>query len=316
VVHKADKDKNKTTDIATLDTDAITENQNALSNIEAAFSDHEREIAFLIGERTGKRKMAAMIQKLLTVTDLIDLQKIKESKIYKGFRHFDADGKPVTIQTFQEYCTAVEGRSYEAINLELNNLRDLGPQLFDAMRQVGIGPGTMREIRQLPDDQKALLEQASALEDKNDIVELIDALTTKHVTEKEALKQKVEELTADAEAKDRVVADKSERMDKLETELAKTKKRIASIAPDAIDAELREEATDYAFAAEAAIRGQLREALSSVLIHANSHGINVEPFLAGLLGQVDDAIAELRTELGIERSVGDGEEWEQRQTQG
>lgn len=313
------KNKNNNSAVADIPesvTAEVTENQNALANIEAAFSDHEREIAFLIGERTGKRKLAAMIQKLLTVTDLIDLQNIKESKVYKGFRHFSVDGKPVIITTFQEYCTVVEGRSYEAIKLELANLRELGPELFDAMRQVGIGPGTMREIRQLPDDQKALLEQASSLDDKNDIVELIDALTTKHAKEKETLAKKVEELTADAEAKDRVVADKSERMNMLETELAKTKKRIATVAPDEVDAELRAEATSHAFVAEAAIRGQLREALQAVLFHASVTGFNAEPFLAGLLNQIDDAMADVRAELGIERSVSAGEEWETEQAQG
>jgi hypothetical protein len=77
----------------------------------------------LIGERIGRKQITTAIQKLLTVTDLVDLKKIKESKSYKDYRHLAEDGKLVTITSFEEYCIHIEGRSRESVDLDLSNFK-------------------------------------------------------------------------------------------------------------------------------------------------------------------------------------------------
>ncbi|TAL45702.1 MAG: hypothetical protein EPN89_11860, partial [Methylovulum sp.] len=165
-----------------------------LMEIKSAFSDDQRRATQLISERVGRKQVFNVIQKISNVTDLVDLQKIKQSKAYKGFQIL-IDGKPVIITTFEEYCRYVEGRSYESIKLELANLKQLGEEFFDAMRQIGIGPATMRDYRKLPDDDKQALLEVAQNGDKDSFVELVSTLIIKHDREKEATEKQIAEMT-------------------------------------------------------------------------------------------------------------------------
>jgi hypothetical protein len=150
----------------------------------------------LIYKRIGRASVYRMQIKLLTVLDILELKKIKESKQYKGFVHIDENGNREFISTWEEYCPRVEGRSRHSIDNEILNLEVLGTGLFEALRDVGAGPGIMREIRRLPEDEKQLIEQASQAGSKDEIVELIDALVAKHHQEKEALETKARKAEA------------------------------------------------------------------------------------------------------------------------
>lgn len=174
------------------------------------FSDAERGTAVLIGKRLGRKQIISSIQKLLSVTDVIDLKNIKDTKQYKGFRHQTDDGKWYSITTFEEYCVYVEGRSREAIDVDLKNLELLGADFFDASRQLGIGPATMRSLRKLPDDQKDELLEIANTGDKDVFLQTIDDLSAKHAREKEAAAKTTATALAVAEeklaAKDRALA--------------------------------------------------------------------------------------------------------------
>jgi hypothetical protein len=148
----------------------------------------------LIYQRVGRASIIRMAVKLFTVTDLLDLQRIKESKQYKGFEHVGDNGIPQRITTWSEYCRLVEGRSVESIDLDLQNISRLGPELFESMRRVGLGPATMRTIRQLPEDDRAVIEQAAQANSKEEIVDLIDGLVTKHTREKSSLHEEIKDL--------------------------------------------------------------------------------------------------------------------------
>lgn len=162
----------------------------------------------IINQRIGRASVIRMAIKLFTVADLIDLQRIKDSKQYKGFEHVDEDGNRQRITTWDEYCRLVEGRSRESIDLDLQNFDQLGPELFDAMRNIGIGPGTMRQFRRIPDDQRAALIDVAKSGDKDDVLELAEELLAKEQAAKE-------ELAADNSALEK-------RANVLERELEKT----------------------------------------------------------------------------------------------
>lgn len=173
------------------------------------FSDAERETTFLIGKRIGRKSIFESISKLLTVTNFLDLKKIKESKEYKGLR-INVDGKLLTVHTWEDYCLHVEGRSRDSIDLDLKNLELLGTDLFNASRQLGIGPATMRSLRKLPDDQKDELLEIANTGDKDVFLQTIDDLSAKHAKEKEAAAKAAATALAVAEeklaAKDRALA--------------------------------------------------------------------------------------------------------------
>ena len=88
---------------ADLPEQALSELQNTSSKLEQAFTEEMRHVTQLIGERIGRRSMAQMITKLLTVSDVLDLQHIKESRQYKGFIHVDASGNRQPVSTWDEY---------------------------------------------------------------------------------------------------------------------------------------------------------------------------------------------------------------------
>lgn len=189
-----------------------------LMEIKSAFSDDQRRATQLISERVGRKQVFNVIQKISNVTDLVDLQKIKQSKAYKGFQIL-IDGKPVIITTFEEYCRYVEGRSYESIKLELANLKQLGEEFFDAMRQIGIGPATMRDYRKLPDDDKQALLEVAQNGDKDSFVELVSTLIIKHDREKEATEKQIAEMTKSLESKDNVIKKKDDKLNELDNAL-------------------------------------------------------------------------------------------------
>ncbi len=180
-----------------------------LQALTTAFSDAERKTTLLVGQRLGRKSIFESISKLLTVTNYLDLKKIKESKEYKGLR-VNVDGKLLTVHTWEDYCLHVEGRSRDSIDLDLKNLELLGPDLFNASRQLGIGPATMRSLRKLPDDQKDELLEIANTGDKDVFLQTIDDLSTKHAREKEAAAKAAATALAVAEeklaAKDRALA--------------------------------------------------------------------------------------------------------------
>lgn len=194
---------------------AVEIQQTSSAIISAAHSDHEQALK-AINQRVGRRQAYAMVSKLLTVADLVDLQNIKESKSYKGYIHTDDQGNRQPISTWDDFCSLIEGRSRQTVDNELLNLTALGPQLFESMRTVGIGPGTMRAIRQLPEDKQELIQQAVATVNKDDLAEFIEQMIIKGSQEKEALQKKLQNAQDDIAAKDDVAASNAKRIDELQ----------------------------------------------------------------------------------------------------
>lgn len=194
-----------------------------LMEIKSGFSEDQRRVTHLMGQRAGRKQITNAIQKLLTVTDLVDLKNIKESKQYKGYKHIDESGKVVTITTFQDFCVHVEGRSVESVDLDIANLNQLGEGFFDAMRQIGIGPSTMRDYRKLPDDEKQALLEVAQSGDKDSFVELASSLINKHQREKETTEQQLAELTTDLASKDAVIQKRDQKLNELDHELERLK---------------------------------------------------------------------------------------------
>lgn len=150
----------------------------------------------LVNQRIGRKAVIDAVTRLLTVTDLLDLQRIKETKSYKGAQVL-VDGNLLTVSTWDEFCESVENRSRQSVDLDIANLDALGQPTFEALRKIGIGPSTMRSIRQLPDDDRAVIEQVANTSNKDDLIELIDGLVSKHHNEKAALNEKLATLEAD-----------------------------------------------------------------------------------------------------------------------
>lgn len=284
---------------APLNVQKLNEDRNTLAKLEAAFSDEERRTTLLIGKRLGRRDHGRMFTKLAAVTDVLDLQQIKESKQYKGFVHVDEDGKSERITTWADYCRLVEGKSVEAIDLEIQNLNQLGEELFDSMRQVGLGPGKMREIRKLPEASHVALLEAAREGDKDALLELTEQLIARHAKEKEELTRQTEDAKADVEAVRVVCGDVRAENSKLELELAKLKNRRQKQTPPERAKELRRAIADDGLRLEVSLLGTLREACRTLKEDSADSGIDHAAFLGGIVRSLELTLQDVRDEFGL-----------------
>jgi hypothetical protein len=180
----------------------------------------------IVGEWKGRRQMAEAFAKFGNALQLLDLQRVKEAKEYKGLK-IERDGKVVTVNRWDEFCEFVIGRSREAVDLELKNLSALGVELYDAFRAVGFGPATMRDYRALPADDRAALTEAAESGNKDAFLELAESLIAKHQRDKQLLEERAKNTEAarekDKGVAERLLAQKNEHAMKLEKELAELK---------------------------------------------------------------------------------------------
>ncbi|CAB5646371.1 Protein of uncharacterised function (DUF3102) [Comamonas aquatica] len=107
------------------------------------------------------------------------------------------------------------------------------------------------------------------------------------------LRQRLREFKAEKQATDQLLEKKNQQIDKLERD----KQRIARLAPDAVLAEVKTEATRIANDALGSIRGGVRQAL--VKLKELPEGGAQTAFAAGLLGELQAEISALREEFGL-----------------
>lgn len=258
------------------------------------FADAQHDVALEIGKRLGRRMMAHAMRSFCNVTDLISLQEIKSSRKYKGLRNKAEDGTVITITTWAEYCLHIEGRSVEAIDLDLKNYKQLGGEFFEAMQQIGIGPSSMRDIRQLPGDAQDALLLAAETSDKDAFLDLAEALIARHAKEKAELKKAADDARADYEAQCTVSELKQKSNDALQLEVA----RIAKLSPDESLEDLRQKTLRLAGVAEVSVLA-LRPGLNALHAYREQHpGIDA-PLLEGLLANIEAALIGLRDEFGL-----------------
>ena len=135
-------------------------------------------------------------------------------------------------------------------------------------------------------------EQIEELELTGQTGELsLDDVATMSVKE---LRAAVREARAEKAAVDKVLSDKNTANDKLRAQL----KRIATIPPDDVLADLQREATAHMNDALGAVRGGLWAALIALNNHGDERGQQAV-FMAGLIGQVAAELATLREEFNL-----------------
>lgn len=182
----------------------------------------ERDMA---NQLLGRIQLSQGIQKVVTVTTLLDLKKIKDNN---AFKHLTTviDGKSVTVTTFKQFCQLL-GRSYEQVNEDLNNLESFGGEALESMQQMGLGYRDLRKLRKLPDEDRQVLVQEIEADvgDKDSILQLIDDLGQKHMreigdvkNELAAMQGKLADAEKEKKASDTLLADKEHRIKQLLSE--------------------------------------------------------------------------------------------------
>lgn len=274
----------------------LSQEQNAVALAAKAMTQDKAQAYELV----GMIKAFDFTRKLVTVTTLKSLQEIKESKRYKDLELTDQDGKMVTVTTFRDFCTTL-GFSGEKIDQDLLNLNTFGEEFFETSQRLGLGYREMRKLRQLPEEARAEIVEADYAEatDKEELLEKIEDLTAKHAKEKEALQAQLKRKSEDYEAQAKVLANKNERINKLDMELAKKTHLIDTQTPDQRGEMLREETAGISYKAEAILRGQVFQAFEALAKHSEETGIDHRQFMSGVLAEYQLILSELKSQFNI-----------------
>lgn len=132
----------------------------------------------------------------------------------------------------------------------------------------------------------------------------LDDVATMSVKE---LRAKLREAKAENKAQAELLAEKNQRLD----ELRANQKRIATLPPDDVAAELMQETGKHSAEAAGVIQGTLRQAFVALAQHYVGHGgADPRDVMAGHVDQLQRLLVELRDDFNLPDHVGDGTpEW-------
>ena len=184
-----------------------------LAQLQASYGQ-ERD---LLNQLLGQAQMADAFAKFSGTVTTSKLAYVKENKLYRALRGQKSPSGSEFSGTWQEFCQLL-GTSDDKVDIDIANLKAFGEEALESMSRMGIGYRELRQYRRLPEDQKLALIEVAKAGDKDGFLDLAEEMIARHAKEKESLATQVEEAKATLEAKDRVLADKNERLTKLEEE--------------------------------------------------------------------------------------------------
>lgn len=181
----------------------------------------------------GQVKAFDFISKLATVATLRSLEKIKQSKSYKGLTYKAGNQELATVASWEDCCKYLLNTSARAIDDRLINLNAFGEEFFEASTSMGLGYRELRKLRQLPEEEQALVVDSEAVDmsDKEAVKELIEDLTDKHAKEKIQLKGLLDESQKLATVRNNLLQDANNRLNITTEELMQAKVQ-QSVAPE------------------------------------------------------------------------------------
>lgn len=281
-----------------LDAAGLNEAQQIIANAMSEYSA-DRD---LLNQLLGQAQMADSIAKFSLTVSTSKLAYVKENKLYRALRgQKSADGQQFLEGTWDEFCQLI-GRSRQQIDTDITNLRAFGEEALESMSRMGIGYRELRQYRRLDADQQIALIEVAKAGDKTAFLDIAEELINRHSQEKAAMEQKLTDQAADLDAKGEVLAGKNQKIDDLSQALHKAQRRIAEMPADEAVSQMRQEVTQCAYKAEVAVRGELAAGIDVILSGSNQADNTL--FINNLIGQVEQALLELRNKYGISTDIG------------
>jgi len=193
-----------------------------LAQITESYSD-ERD---LVNQLLGQAQMADAFGKFSQTVWSSKLAYVKENKLYQGLTGKRAPNGLELKGTWVEFCGLL-GVSDEKANQDIANLRTFGEEALESMSRMGIGYREMRQYRRLPDDDKTALIEVAKAGDKDAFIDFAETVIAKHAQEKAALEAKVADVEADHKATEKVLAERTQKLDATQKSLEKLQLRTA-----------------------------------------------------------------------------------------
>lgn len=193
--------------------DVVALDQQREEQAEQARADREKRIAEA-HEIAGRIQALTMVGKLVTVTNLIQLRRVKESKVYRDLPN---------IGTWDKYCDYLE-LDRHTIDQHLLNLAAFGEDFLVTATNLQVSLRDLRKLRQLSHDGAVVIDAEAVIigeeripltpDHKDDLQAAIESL----IEQQAAMTAEVE---AQKKAFDRVQADTRKSMIKLQKDLDK-----------------------------------------------------------------------------------------------
>ena len=228
-------------------------------------------------------------------------ESLRNSGKYKGLPYRDAEGNTRRVASLDEFCEVKLRRSYRRCLDLSQNLRSLGPELYEASEHLGLRNIDYKALRALPGDEQAVIK--AAIEEnkpREDLIDLIQEMAVRHHQERTARQATIDEQDATIKAKDAVIETKAAKI----AELDARNQRVRTLPPNQMAREIRFELEGYAIAVECGIVNQLVPAIAALKAQL---GTAADAYLRGVLGNIETRLAEAREAHDIED--GDPTEW-------
>lgn len=165
-------------------------------------------------------------------------------------------------------------------------LQDTTPKL------VQLGKSKLLElVTQDDDDLKELAEGGTVAGLKLDE---IDRMT------RDELRKALRKAREDKDAMAKVLANKDEKINRLDVDLAKKQKLIETQTPEQRGGVLREETAGISYKAEAILHGQVFQAFESLQAHQAETGIDHRQFMSGVLAEYQLILSELKEHFNLD----------------
>lgn len=279
-----------------------------------AMRDEEMALKFVIDyeeplRQIGQLEALEFTRRVADVATAQIFENMRNSGKYKGLPYLDENGNTRRVASIEEFCEAKLGKSYRRCLDLSQNLRTLGPDLYEQTERLGLRNIDYKAIRSLAAPEQELIRRAvEEAQSRDEVLDLLQELAAKHAREKEEITRQVEDLQGECRAKEELLAERNRERDALQEKLFR--RTLETLEEKVVKA--RKDAEQSSMVVRGTIDGPLRRAVMELQEARASAGVDNRMFLAGLFGEISIVLDGLREEFAIPdvRELRDNEfEW-------
>jgi hypothetical protein len=275
-------------------------------NVIAQAEDVSNEV-LNAGIDIGRLESMSFIATVADSASVSIYERVKKTKAWAYLK--SATGR--NFDSLDEFCTEKLGRSYRRLQELSSNRRLIGQAAFEQAEALGLRQVDYNLMKKLPAPKQAIIRDA--LEEgasKEELQRALRELASADQREIDDLEAANAEALDEIEARDRLLAEKNERLNSMELEI--NKHRSGPRNPDEALLALHAEAARACQTAEVELSASLRKTLGEIYDHHEAHGGDSAAAMGGYLDPIVGVINELRELFGLPQHVTDDgvPEWE------